>query len=400
MTDVRGIDWGEAADMESVPGAFSPLVKARDIKGDLVQEEIKRIIQKTGLARGPEKSILGPKGGTIGFSLPVRGGKLAAGTGSESNMSKLMSNMGMVRQNIADGIAKVTGGAAGNVTMLDADAVGYAPGGFICVNADKGGAPDIQLRAIIQVQAAAGTTTVTVAPNWDTNPVNLDDMFALDSFKPSPGEPTVYSGLDLYRGQGASNRHKFQCLGAAATWKIPTTALNAIPFMELEFMIDDWEESEAVRSDEDPADLLADERLLLLDAEFYWGATALQIQDFAFDPAFPLTMMPGNLYGNGRIGWWYGNPVPNLEVTPYWDAEWWDIWKDRTTEEVALYSVADQYDFFGFCMFETQVVGIEEATIGEALLGSKPTFLSVDPHESPTPEFDQLPQFGFCFSGV
>jgi hypothetical protein len=398
MTDVRGVDWGEAADFESVPGAFSPLVKARDVKGEFTQEMIERIIQKTGLARGPEPSILGVKGGSVNFNLPVRGGKTAAGAGSESNMSKILSNCGMVRQNIADGIGKVTGGAAGNVTMLDADATGYAAGGWVCVNADKGGTPDVQLRYITEVESAAGTTTISVTPNFDTVPVNADDLYALDSFTPSPGEPTSYVGLDLYRGQGATNRHKVQALGCAGTWKIPTVALNELPMMELAFMIDTWEESEAARSDEDPDDLLADPRIMTTSA-LYWGTTELSTENFAFDPGFPLIVMPGTQYDNGRDGWWYQNPVPVFEIKPYWDAEFYDLWKNRTTEEAVLINLLDRYDFWGVAVTRAQVVNVEEDTIGEGLLSSKPTLLATDPHETAV-EDDQLPLFSIVFSGA
>lgn len=401
-TDVRGIDWGEAADFESVPGAFSPLVKARDVKGELTQNEIKREIQKTKLAAGPEPSLLGAKGGTMGFSLPVRGGKLAAGTGAESNLSKILSNCGMARQNVPDGIGVITGGTASTVTMLDAAGIDldvFHPGGFICVNADKSGTPDIQLRAIDQLQSAGGTTTITVAQDFDTTPVNLDDYYALDSFIPAVGEPTLYTGLDLYKGQGATNRQKIRALGCALNWKIPTVAIGDLPMMEFEAMVDTWAVSEASRSDEDPADLLADPRAML-DAAFYWGAEELSTQDFAFDPAFPLTIMPGALYDNGKDGWWYGGPVPALEINPYHDAEFWALWAARTAAAVALYTVGDRYDFWGLCMFATQIVGVEESQVGESLIGSKPTFLATDPHESPTPEFDQLPLFGICFSGT
>ncbi len=275
---LKGVSWGEAASFGAAPGTFAALIKADQIAAEYGRNPIERNVQRTAAMRGPEVSLLGPQDGKLAFQLPMRGGSLVAGGTAESDISALISNMGMTRANVGAGAGKVTGGSSTTVVMLDADASDYAVGGWIGVDANE---TDPQIRPIIRIVSDETHTTITVAHPFATDPVNGDDLMPLDYFIPNPGVPASYLGFDYYAGGDATDRSKIRYLGCAGTWKIPTAGIGSYPMMEFEIMADQWAKSEANRADAE--DLFLENALMLADS-VYWGATQLDIENFSFDP--------------------------------------------------------------------------------------------------------------------
>ena len=395
QSTLKGVSWGEAASFGATPGAYAALIKADQIAAEYDRSPIERNVQRTAAMRGPELSLLGPQNGKLSFQLPMRGGALVAGGTAESDISALISNMGMLRANVSAGVGKVTGGTSTTVVMLDADATGYGVGGWVGVDANNGADP--QIRPIIRLVSNAGDTTLTIAFPWATDPVAGDDLMPLDYFIPKAGLPTNYLGFDYYAGGDATDRSKIRYLGCAGTWKIPTAGIGTYPMMEFEIMADQWAKSEANRVDAE--DLYVESSLMLKDA-VYWGATQLDIENFAFDPGLELVWMPGQSGGSdqGRLGAKYKTAVPVFEITPYHDDEIFDIWAAKTTEEVSYVNEESADEFWGICQFKTQVVGITEEDMSNGYLSSKPAFQAVHPHDN---EDDaEYPLFSICLSGV
>lgn len=397
ITDIlRGIDWGEAASFGATPGSFSALVKADQVVASLTKEVIERAVQTTQPMRGPAPSLIGRHTGKINFVLPMRGGALVAGGTAESEICQLLSNMGLARHNVAAGVAKVTGGSSTTITMLDADATDMVVGGWVAAGTNAG--DDVQVRPIIRVEASGGTTTVTVGCPWATTPVNGWDIHPLDYLIPADGEPTKYLGIDLYQGGDATYRHKYRALGCAGTWKIPTAKIGSLPMVEFEINVSQFSESEANRSDEE--DLYSEAQTLMLADSLYFGATQIDTDSIAFDPGLDLVEMPGQSGANdqGRIGWWYKQAVPKLEILPYWDSEWPTLRDAGTTEEAVYVNEGGADQFWGVCIFKTQVVDVGQEALSNGMLAAKPSLIACNPHIND--DSDELPLYSICLSGV
>jgi hypothetical protein len=395
--DVRGVDFGTMADFETAPVGYTELAAAQEITHETKQEAIERVVQKTGVVRGPEPFIPGPMSGPVALKLPVRGGSLAAGGRTTADWLTLAQYCGMSKTSLAGGVGTITGGTSSTVTADDADFTGYRAGLWILVNADKGSTDDLQLRMITDRSSAAGTTTLTVSPDWDTTPVASDDFFDLDVLTPALGEPGSYLGLDVYMGQGSTDRHRVRYLGAAGTFKIATTNVGELPLMEFAYMTDRWTQSEASRVV--AIDTLADPRLLLAD-QLYFDSQCISFESLGFDPGTEMVPLPGQCLSaeQGRIGWFYKNHVPVFEFQPYWDAEWYALMQASTESALVYMNVNSDEDAWGFGMPAAQVIAHDPGSIADGLVGSTVEVKAVDPGVAT--DDVQLPLFSIAVTGA
>lgn len=394
--DVKGIDSGLMADFQTAPVGYAAIPPAEEITHETKQEAIERAVQKTGVARGPEPSILGPMSGPVAFRLPVRSGKLAIGSLGTSDWLTLAQFCGMTLTHLDGGIGVVTGPGVGDnqIEALDADFAGYLVGMWVMVTADKSGTPDTQLRLITAVASAAGTTTLTVTPEWNTNPVALDDLLDIDVLTPAVGEPDSYLGFDVYMGadDGATNYHRVRYLGAAGTFKIPAVNVGEIPMMEFAYMTDRWSEDETARAE--ATDTLDDPRLLLAD-QLYFDDQCIDFESLGFDPGTELIPLPGQCpsTGQGKIGWFYKRHVPVIEFQPYWDREWYALMQALTESALVYMNVSSEIDAWGFGIPAAQVVAHDPGSIADGLVGSTVELKAVDAGDS-------IPLFSIVVTGA
>ncbi len=397
--DVRGLDFGTQADFGTAPVSLAPVAAAQEITHETKKEPIERMVQKTALARGPEPFIPGPQSGAVAFKLPVRGGKLAAGGLTTADWLALAQYCGMTKTDLPGAAGVITGPGVGDnqVEGPDASLALYKPGMWILIECDGGGTPDLQMRMIVDWESAAGTTTLTVSPEWNTNPVAGDDIYDLHVLTPTIGQPT-YLGLDVFMGEGGVNRHRTRYEGCAGTFKLPAATVGEIPMAEFNFLTNSWVNSENSR---DPAeDAMADPRLLLAD-QLYIDNECIDFENLGFDPGTEMVPMPGQCLatGQGKIGWFHRRHVPVMEFQPYWDDEWYSLWASLTKNKVVYFNVSDSEDAWGWGIPAAQVVAHDPGAIADGLVGSAVEMKAVDAHEGST-SGDLIPLFSIAVTGT
>lgn len=399
--DVRGLDYGTQADFKTAPAGWSSLAAAQEIAHETKQEAIERVVQKTGVARGPEPFIPGPKSGPFGFKLPVRGGKLAAGGGGAADWLAVAAYCGMSKTTVTGDTGIITGGSSSTITALDADfpVASYFPGGWILTTADKSGTPDLQLRMITDRSSSGGTTTLTVSPDWDTDPVNLDDTHDIVILTPTIGQIATYLGFRVFMGQGSTDRHRVEYRGCAGTFKLATVGVGEFPMCEFAMQSDLWTETENSRAV--AIDTLADPRLLLAD-QLYFDNQCVDFENLGFDPGTELIAMPGQCQdtSEGRIGWFVKRHVPAIEFVPYWDAEWYDLITNKTENKLVYMNVNDSNDAWGFGIPAAQVVAHDPGAIGDGLVGSAVQIMAIDPGQDSDSPANDIKLFSLVAAGT
>jgi len=398
LEDLLGIDIGTAAGLTSVPGAYTSYF-AKDIEADVDHDMVAYQVQRSEAARGDEPSVVGREKGTVSCKIPWRGGKTSGGSNGTSPIITLAQYAGMAVNQLAGGADLVTGGGADYLEVLDASDPGWEVGDFVLVNADEGSTNDLQLRPITRVQAdytGSGKTRISVTPNWDTNPGAGDSFYAVDVLKPDPITVATYLGLDLYKGEGSTDRFKVRCLGAAiSALKLGQVEAGGMPWAELQFMIDNWAASEANRSD--AADSFAEAPLWLSDA-FYLGSNQIHISSLEFDFGLKLVEIPGQA-AQGRYGWKYLNPEPIININPMHDLQYYTDWEAKTTYAALAQRVVDQYQAWGIYIPKLQVLKAgNKETYTDGILGAGLNTKICCPGVNA--DSDNYPLFSVCFSGA
>jgi len=396
-----GIDYGTANSISATPGAYTELY-AKDIDVDVDQIMHALEIQKSEQNKGPDPSIPGPQGGGIGFKIPWRGGKTTAPAAGRSPVVTLAQYCGFTLRKLDAKADKVTDGGSDYLEVLDADDPGWAIGDFVLVTADESGTPDLQLRYITSVTAdysGSGETRIEVYPDFTTNPVAGDSIHAVDVLVPNSGIVSTFLGLDCYKGEGATNRHKIRALGCAGTFKLNAVKPGEIPWAEFKYMVDNWANSEANRAN--AADAFADPVVWKSD-KHYIDDTVIDLAEFEFDPGIPLIPLPGQDPANsgvaaeGRMAWFHKQAVPSVKFLPYMDDQIFSDWVAGTTRKIFVQSVLDSLQAWGICIPALQFEQVKYGSIGDGLTGLDLTTRVCDPYKDLS---IALPQFSIAFSG-
>jgi hypothetical protein len=357
-------------------GALS-VVAAEAITLETSREMIERMIQKEKL-RGPESQLLGPRTGTLGFQIPMRGGKLKASPfRAASPFYGLAPYCGLAVLHTAGTTGGlVTGGSANTIEALDADFADYNVA-FMVMHKPQVGDPE--LRLITDRDSSGGTTTLTVTPDFTVTPTAGDDILPLDQCGPWIQESPAYAAFEIGIGKDSPNRRLFRFDGCAGTFTIPAVATGLEPKAEFSFMSDRWTESD---NDLDWIDDVYADPALMLQDQLYLGGEAIDNESFGFDPALELIPMPGQKDGavsDGRIGWFFRNSIPVFTIAPYFAADFYTWWANRTLKELVYTNVQDEYQAWGIGCLGVQIVGQSPGAFAGGLVGSTVALAVVDP---------------------
>ena len=390
-TALGGIDYGTAAGITATPGAYTELY-AKDIEADTDSAMVEVEVQKSDPARGPEPSIVGPDRGTVKFKIPMRGGKLVGGSGGTSIIATLGQYCGMALHDLAGGTAKITGGTTTTMTCLDADDPGWSVGDMILLDCDG----TLVMRQILRIQSSAGTTTITVSPEMPGSPQSGADFYPTDTLVPDPDRVSTFVGLDVYRGEGSTDRNKIRALGCAGKFALEEVEAGGLPWVAFEYMIGGgWTSSDESRANAD--DAYAEPPLFLSDA-FYFDDTQIHVKSFAFDPGSNPQMIEGQT-ATGIQGFKYLEPAVALSVNPLFDDQYFTDWLAGTIRKAFVSRVVDQYQAWSIGVPAVQVTKAgdrNEFTTGIASAGI--SLKVVDPGENA--DSTQYPLFAIGFAGI
>ena len=412
-SDLVGLEYCEEATISAATALYTPAsatkgpLYAKDITAEVSAHMIDVAPQKPQMNRGPNASIVGAKGGKIGFKLPLRGGQIAAGTRGTSPIYSLGKYSGFTRKSITASANNsiVTGGTSSTVTMLDADAAQYEVGDFILVNCNEAVSGVLQLRYITKMVANAGTTTISVHPNFATNPTSLDSTFSLDILTPAAtnagqiidGSTNKFFGFKYYKGYGALNRSMLWGLGGAGTFKFDAVKAGEIPYASFEYMVDSWSSSAAADMTTS-ADAFYTPPLWVSD-DFYIGEVAVDVEEFSFDPGHQLVPIAGQ-GPNGRHSWFYKDMKPKLSFKPYWDEQYVTDWLAGTQSQVFIQRVASNSNAWGICIPSVQFEKVKHGAVSGGMLGADLDIRITDPGSNDEVSPAQFPLFSICFTGA
>jgi hypothetical protein len=393
---IRGLQYGTAA-FGATPGAFTSLM-AREIgMPETTRAMIQRMLQKPVGNRGPEAAIIGPQSWKIAFKLMMRGGKLLAGTGGDSEFLALAKYCGMTLSAGAGGSGKITGGSTITLQALDADLASYSVGMFILFKHST----YTSLRFISGKASLAGTTTLTFWPAVAAGaaPASSDSFYPCDTIVPDAdnGSPSAYTGFDFFMGAGSTDRDKARLLSGCGSFKFPTMKTGEMPLAEFEFEGDNWATSEASATQD--LDTYATPKLVLSDL-LYFDDDAIEFESFGFDPGIKRVVKPAGSQANGRQGYFYRDCEPKVEIVPYWDEEWMALWAAGTQKKLYFAQVEDQLQAWGIAIPAVQIAGVKRGTIGGAMVSSNLDLLILDPHKNADATPVALPRFAIGVSAI
>lgn len=363
--DLQGLTFAEQTSWSDTGARGSwTSIDAFDIKFEPQMENHPVDVQFAEADRGSWNSIPGAEGGKLTFKTYLRGGN-----GSESMFSKLAKNFGNHRHANVGG-AYVTGGTTSTILGLTANIGTYTIGDAIMTQRSTN-TPEI--RFINLIDDNAGTTTLTVEPNLSNAPVNGDSIFAIDTFSPETGEPTILSKFYLtfraYAGRGATDIHLFTLTGCVGTWKLATTEAKALPVIEWEFSADAWASTETAGAAF--ADAYGAAHPLLGD-KMYIDDDAVLTSKLGFDPGISVTEYSATSGTHGRGGWLAGDKSPKLEIVPYHDTGWITKWQTPTTFHFMFESVKDSNEAWALYIPVAQVVSLTHEDAGNKHFSTKP----------------------------
>jgi hypothetical protein len=355
-SDLRGLTFEAEATFSTDPAGTKAAIRAVDINFQPSLNVIDPGYMKSeSIPRGPDTMTIGGKGGKLAFKIPFRGGE-----GAESVSTTLAKACGFAVSSVAAGADKVTGGAAGNITVLDGDTALLGVGSAIILNHDATGIAE--MRFITGKDAALGTTTATVNANWASVPVALDSLLACDTWKPQHGLAADFSGTTLtfygYEGGGATSRYRWAFTGCAGTLKIPVVKAGDIPYIEFDFQVDSWSGSEA--NINLAADTLSAAHPVLADP-LYFGGSRVATESFGFDPGAKMNAWESTYGTNGREGWNYNGWTPKPEIMPLFDSAHVTAWAAPTTYDVMFASVKDSNQCWAVWCNKCQIKSFEPA---------------------------------------
>ena len=385
-SDLAGIQYGEQADFATATTTLTLMRGARNIKFTPGLSMHEPGYQKTSDMRGPDASVVGGKGGTLAFEVPLSSGVAA----SEAPVMALMKNCGMTQISVAAAVDKIDGGTTTTFTIPSGDLGNVAVGcGLMIVQA----AGDPSLRFVTRV---ADATTTTVTFNCDTEPATAiaanDDLTAVDTLIPKSGEPAAYLTFRVYQGQGATDRLLWTLSGCAGKFSIPAVEADALPVVQFEFLVDTWADSEASIAQTDVTGVVPQP---VLGDKFFVDGTATLTRSIGFDPGMALSPIMATSGTNGRSGWFYSASEPVLEILPLSDTAWTTKMETPTTFEAMFASYKSTTDAWGIFVPRVQVVSDDKAD-SDGLLRETMTLKAVDP--GATADDDLTPRFAICIT--
>jgi len=390
----RGLSYGTAASLAAAPGAYSALF-AEAIEVAVKQNPLQPMTQRSQAARGKDAAIMGADQGELSCKLQLRGGKTAAAARGTSPIVTLAQYMGFSLSQLAGGADKVTGGSASTLECADGDDPGWAIGDFVLVNADEDGTPDLQMRCISRIQSSEGTTTITVFPDFSTNPANGDTFYAVDVLKPSPGKMTTYHGLKAYRGAGATDRHMLELLGCAGSMLIEEIAAGEIPYVTMKWLVDNFAASEDNRVE--AQDDFAKASPLLSDS-FYLDSQDIPLASFSFNPGLEPKPIVGSSGAQGRINWHHSDPDPELVIKTLHDNQHWTDLAAETERTAFISSVLDNMQAWAIGVPAVQIIEAGYGDYPEEMTGAALKLKINNPGQN-TDDTD-YPLFSMGFSGA
>ena len=368
-SDLAGIRHVEESTFGTDPGSgYLTLLTAQNIKFTPAVSMHPVGYQKSSDMRGPDADVVGGKGGTLSFDMP-----LCTEGGSEAPVMTMMKRCGMSITSVAAGTGDITGGDINGDTFTVAVAnIGNLAVGVAVMHVPQSGLPSLRF-----IDAKSGTATITFTVNASLQvKANAGDSWAaVDTIKASSGTPGAYNTFLVYQGQGSTDRLCWTLSGCAGTFKINTTDANALPMVSFEFQVDTWADSEAnlaraAYAGNAPVPLLGDQLLI--------NGTATDTRSVGLDPAMAMSPIPATSGTNGRSGFFYSGSEPNVEIAPLHDTAWLTKLEAGTTFDLMFSSVTSSTNAWGFWCPKTQVSSYETAD-SDGLLRGGMKFRVLDP---------------------
>lgn len=368
-TDIRGLSFIEQSSFAAGdPGSGYVLLRAKDIKFDPTQSMHAYATEKGFTARGPDVSIAGGKGGTLSFSIPLRGGN-----GAMSTFARLAQNMCTVKHRNGGANLVTTGSSTSTVVVLEAGLdTNYAVGDMIAVESGT----SLQIRMISAIVDNGANRTFTVEPNFATTPSSGDELEDIDTIVPRTGEDaTKYLTFRFCQDGDGANVHKFTLTGCCGSFKITTTA-DSLPMVEFTFNVDSWVSAES-SLDAVTADTFSSPRPML-GSPCYVDDTATDTESFSFDPGIAVAPLTSTNGTNGRVGWIVTGNAPKPTIKPYWDTAWLTKMSASTKFQLTVESIKDANEGWAFIAPACQVLSTKIGDI-QGVQASEIDIQCVDP---------------------
>lgn len=363
-SDLKGMQWDIETPFGTLAGSMATLHRAQNINFvPAVNMHPVEASHTTG-QRGPEASLVGGKGGTLTFEVPLH-----TMGGSESPIVSLARACGCTRISVAAGAGKVhTGSTTTTVVIEDIDIGNIVVGVGFLLDPVVG---DSSIRFIKDIASPAADSTCTTNFAWGgtVTPAENDSWVAVDTLIPSLNvEPDTYMAFDVYQGQGSTDRLKWALTGCAGKMAIPSTDADGLPIMSFEFSVDSWVASAANLAQTTYA---GQEANPLLGDTFYMDGVGVATKSVGFDPQFTVNPLLATSGANGREGWTLPTSMGKLDILPRHDLDLINTdWLTPTLFDATFVSHSADDDAWALWIPKAQILSYE---LGESEGIERPT---------------------------
>jgi hypothetical protein len=321
---LKSLSVGTETTFSIVPGSsYSSYdrVPAEQIAWTPAQEPIVVETAQTRLAN-KARSIVGAKGGTVSFRVPLVGLATPAAASTEAVAPAWLSKL---IRGCAHSVGLSTGTTASTGWTTTSGAVasasGLTIGSLVLINGE--------VRQITNIV----TSTLTVAPALTSAPGNGDVVYGGAYFFAQDAAPGTVS--IACEGDG----YEYTFTGCKGTLQVVDGNAGQRPMLAFEFQVDAFTRTKP--SGDLPA-LPTATNLQARSSPFWWGATKRGVTAVNFNPGLTLAAQATTEGAQGRSGWVATDGDPQITATAYRDANADDAAQtdyEARTERVALWQV-------------------------------------------------------------
>jgi hypothetical protein len=299
ITILKSLCVGTESTFSTVPGAsYSSYnrVPAEQIAWTPAQDAIPVETDRSGLAQ-KSKSIVGPKGGTVSFRVPLHGLSTAAAASTEAVPHPYLDKL---LKGCAHGVELGTGTtcAAGWTTTTGdvASAAGLFEDALVLINGEQRIVTDIT------------SNTLTLNAALSTAPALSDVVYAPAVYLPEDSSPGTVSLA--CEGDGYS----YTFTGCKGTVQIVDGTAGQRPMLAFEFTVDAFTRTKP--TNDIPA-LPSVTSLQARSSPFWWGNTKRGVTGLGFNPAITIVAQQSTEGAQGRSGMMATNGEPVLSARTY-----------------------------------------------------------------------------------
>ena len=352
--------WG-ATVFAGTPMLLRKFVDATDISAGITEEYIPRGTTRTNFAKGD--GVVGPRGGTFGFSIQIRpSGSLASNNNKpgNANITGLMESVGL-EEFVGTSTTADSGSTTTSIKIATGTRERFEPGSMVIHNGNATFVTSI-------TDGGASADTLTVSPALPTAPASSDVIHATRLYKRSTDGDT----------QGVTFEYVVDGVRHTLTGCKGNVTLNdgAAPTLSFEYQVDHW-----IRNIQSPgyangsfydatAPILAQERLA------YLAGSGVDINGFTATPGTEVVAksVQGSSGVNGRSGYQISNFAAGATFNKLLDASTAtlpedDFFQKRTAKELSVV-FGSHSETFGVHIPQARMIESPNPTDLEGVVGA------------------------------